>query len=74
MRRQRAPPAGTPEPILAHFRKATEEMMKDPKALSRLAAAGFPSYYAAYEEFKAFVAEETVQTRTAGHKANIAME
>lgn len=64
-------PAGTPEPVQATLRKAVEEIMKDADAAERMKNMGLDAYFAASEEFRSFVIQETAQWKGVAQKANI---
>jgi len=67
-------PNGTPEPVLAKLRSATEAMMKDPTVIEGMRKLGYDSAYLPHDQFKAFVMEDMQQWGKAAKTANITLQ
>lgn len=67
-------PAGTPEPVLAKLRQATEAMIKDPSTKERMKKITYDPFYAPHDEFKAFVIKDIGQWTDVAKSANIKID
>jgi tripartite-type tricarboxylate transporter receptor subunit TctC len=67
-------PAGTPEPVLAKLRQATDAMIKDPATKERMNKVQYDPYPAQADEFKAFVIKDIAQWTDVAKSANIKVD
>jgi tripartite-type tricarboxylate transporter receptor subunit TctC len=67
-------PAGTPESVQAPLRNAMADIMKDPDVAERMKSMGLDAFFAASDEFRLFVIQETAQWKGVAEKANIKLD